>query len=336
MVLCTDQGFKVYMHEILVKRYTNLLDAFESIEGLRDPFGLLVIVLQGVRAETLQALCHLLYTGECKVASEEDLQALRNILEESIDTVQPDTKIKTELSEACTIKREPSDQDDVFDMELALSAFEPQTQRHSSQAENNDENGRNSQSKLLEASNKDENSWTVMQDLQDEIPSGTNALGRENIGKCNAVESSSGKTLQDRDKLSNYRYRKLLFKCSQCRKEFRHRIDFIRHKRTHKIEKPYQCSYCGKKFTEKENLRVHKCTHTGEMPYLCPLCVCNNGRNVKCHGHAAQTGETPFQCTICEKWFSKKAYIQEHQRASHSLSDVNKIWATGIRVNVIT
>jgi len=291
---------------------------------------LLVIVLLGVRAETLQALCHLLYTGECKIASEEDNQALRNIME-SIDTVQLD--IKTELPEACTIKREPSDQDDVFDMELPLSAFDPQPQ--SPQVENEDENGTNSQSKGFESRYEGEYSPTVMQGLPDEIASGTNALGRENISKYNAVESSSGKTLQDRDKLSNYRNRKLLFKCSQCRKEFRHKIDFIRHMRTHKIEKPYQCSHCGKKFTEKENRRVHKCTHTGGMPYLCSLCVCNNGGNVKCHGHA-QTGDTPFQCTICEKWFNKKAYIQEHQRASHSLSNVNKIWASGIRVNVIT
>ena len=45
VVLCTDQGLKVYIHEILVRRCTNLLDTFESTEELRDPFGLLVIIL---------------------------------------------------------------------------------------------------------------------------------------------------------------------------------------------------------------------------------------------------------------------------------------------------
>ena len=34
VVLCTDQGLKVYIHEILVRRCTNLLDAFVSIEEL--------------------------------------------------------------------------------------------------------------------------------------------------------------------------------------------------------------------------------------------------------------------------------------------------------------
>ena len=73
VVLCTEQGFRVALHEVLVKRFTNLLDTFDStgIEKMRDPFGSLVIVLQGVEEETLQALAQLLYTGECFIKSEE-------------------------------------------------------------------------------------------------------------------------------------------------------------------------------------------------------------------------------------------------------------------------
>ena len=58
VVLCTEQGFKVSLHEVLVRRFTNLLDVFDStsIEELRDPFGSLVIVLQKVEDETLQSL----------------------------------------------------------------------------------------------------------------------------------------------------------------------------------------------------------------------------------------------------------------------------------------
>ena len=73
VVLCTEQGFRVSLHEVLVRRFTNLLDAFDStgIEELRDPFGSLVIVLQDLDKETLQALVQLLYTGECFIKSEE-------------------------------------------------------------------------------------------------------------------------------------------------------------------------------------------------------------------------------------------------------------------------
>ena len=82
VVLCTEQGFRVSLHEVLVRRFTNLLDAFEAtvIEEMRDPFGTLVIVLQGVQGETLMALAQLLYTGECLIQSEGAEETLKEIL----------------------------------------------------------------------------------------------------------------------------------------------------------------------------------------------------------------------------------------------------------------
>ena len=53
VVLCTEQGFTISLHEVLVRRMTNLLDAFESVEELRDPFGTLVIVLQAQEHATV-------------------------------------------------------------------------------------------------------------------------------------------------------------------------------------------------------------------------------------------------------------------------------------------
>ena len=82
VVLCTKQGFRVYLHEVLIRKFTKLLDAFDSasIEELRDPFGTLVIVLQGVKSQTLKALAQLLYTGECCIKSEKAKETLTNIL----------------------------------------------------------------------------------------------------------------------------------------------------------------------------------------------------------------------------------------------------------------
>ena len=86
VVLCTEQGYRVSLHEVLVRRFTNLLDAFDStgIEELRDPFGSLVIVLQEVEEETLQSLAELLYTGECFIKSEEATETLTEILALSV------------------------------------------------------------------------------------------------------------------------------------------------------------------------------------------------------------------------------------------------------------
>ena len=56
VVLCTEKGFSIAFHEVLVRRMTNLLDAFDSVEELRDPFGSLVIVLQGIQFVSFNSL----------------------------------------------------------------------------------------------------------------------------------------------------------------------------------------------------------------------------------------------------------------------------------------
>jgi len=99
VVLCTEQGFKVSMHEVVVNRCTNILDAFDSsaIEELRDPFGRLLIVLQDVKQETLNALSQLLYTGECFIESDESHENLTDLLASSV-TKAMEIPIKKEVN----------------------------------------------------------------------------------------------------------------------------------------------------------------------------------------------------------------------------------------------
>merc|ERR1719394_1388605 len=82
VILSTENGLKFAFHKVIVERFTNIFDALESasIEELRDPFGSLVIILPGVEYETLQALSHLLYTGECHVNFIGGKEALEAIL----------------------------------------------------------------------------------------------------------------------------------------------------------------------------------------------------------------------------------------------------------------
>merc|ERR1712029_178082 len=72
IVPCTEDGFKVTMHEVIVRRFTNIfnfLGETTDMEELRDPYGLIVFVLQGVKGQTLKGISDFLYTGVCLVHS---------------------------------------------------------------------------------------------------------------------------------------------------------------------------------------------------------------------------------------------------------------------------
>jgi len=119
VLLCTEQGAKVAMHRIVVERCTKILDALSShdLKELRDPFGYLVIVLQGVTDETLQALSHLLYTGECQGPSEETRLCVKELLSANV-TCQLHPNFMDE------IKTDYSNTDDVFDMNDDMSLIQ--------------------------------------------------------------------------------------------------------------------------------------------------------------------------------------------------------------------
>jgi len=319
VVLCTDQGIKVYIHEILVRRCTNLLDPFESIEEFRDPFGLLVIVLQDVKAQTLQALCHLLYTGECMVASKEDEQALRKIVE-FVDIVNPTggvTDMKTELPDTGTIKSEPNwaadIDDDVFNIEQQLSGTEAQPQ--DSQDGDKNQIDTNSPPERRQTSDEGEVSRCETGEEDKSNTSGLDIGDTNYVGDTN-VESSSDKVIHPKsnrpthsgDEPSNP-------PSKQCSKGFRNKNKIKRHELTHTGEKPFQCSLCDKWFTRKQDVKRHKLTHTGEKPFQCSFCDKQFSQKEKAQRHElTHTGEKPFQCSHCDKWFARKGDIKMHER----------------------
>merc|ERR1712156_1340183 len=58
VVLCSQDGYKMSLPEILVKEGTNLFRRLktEDIESLRDPFGRFTFILEGVNRSTLWSL----------------------------------------------------------------------------------------------------------------------------------------------------------------------------------------------------------------------------------------------------------------------------------------
>ena len=65
--------------------------------------------------------------------------------------------------------------------------------------------------------------------------------------------------------------------CDECGKQFAHKKDVYRHKRTQHadnlIERPILiCTDCGQSFTQRNNLIIHERTHTRDQPFPCNIC----------------------------------------------------------------
>ena len=105
IVLCTEDGFKVTMHETLVRRFTNIFNFLgdtTEMDELRDPYGLIVFVLQGVEGQTLKRLSEFLYTGVCWFNQKD---TTNNILSLLNNNCKPDMQL---------LKQE----DDTFDLRM--------------------------------------------------------------------------------------------------------------------------------------------------------------------------------------------------------------------------
>ncbi|XP_037679248.1 zinc finger protein 496 isoform X2 [Choloepus didactylus] len=69
--------------------------------------------------------------------------------------------------------------------------------------------------------------------------------------------------------------------CPNCGKIFRWRVNFIRHLRSRKEQKPHECSVCGEVFSDSEDLDGHLETHETRKPYTCGAC----GKSFRLNSH---------------------------------------------------
>merc|ERR1712029_196095 len=118
IVLCTEDGFKVTIHEILVRKFTKIFSLVGNTTDLdqwRDPYGLIVFVLQGVKKQTLEGLYEFLYTGVCSVYSSDTMNNILSLLHNCEPDIESFKQQEEETQDvSVTIKRE----DEAFDLRM--------------------------------------------------------------------------------------------------------------------------------------------------------------------------------------------------------------------------
>nr|XP_060492514.1 zinc finger protein 496 isoform X4 [Panthera onca] len=130
--------------------------------------------------------------------------------------------------------------------------------------------------------------------------------------------------------------------CPNCGKIFRWRVNFIRHLRSRREQKPHECSVCGELFSDSEDLDGHLESHEAQKPYRCGAC----GKSFRLNSHllshrrihlptgglepvaktepnaAGAVGGGPdgllaFQCCDCGRAFQRPEHLARHRSSAH-------------------
>ena len=139
------------------------------------------------------------------------------------------------------------------------------------------------------------------------------------------------------------------YQCKICSKSFKRKDHLTTHMMTHTGDKPYKCSICDKSFAHKSNLKNHQTTHSDEKRFKCEICPDDRyfktkdhfSRHIKFHYELSNqcevclkrihckstlgrhmrihTGEKPYVCSICDKRFTAKQNLKNHQYGYNTL-----------------
>ncbi|KAM7347048.1 uncharacterized protein ACRADG_006716 [Cochliomyia hominivorax] len=109
-------------------------------------------------------------------------------------------------------------------------------------------------------------------------------------------------------------------RCKECNRTFTRYNHLLRHMLTHSDEKPHVCNFCGKGFSRSDHLQKHIQSIHCEKNYKCDQCSSAYGRkdhlqrHIETRHNKDPTVQKPqFDCDMCEKKFTTKAYLAKHK-----------------------
>ncbi|XP_053697346.1 zinc finger protein 436-like [Sabethes cyaneus] len=134
-----------------------------------------------------------------------------------------------------------------------------------------------------------------------------------------------GKVCSTRTKLKIHRNTHLNvtpFACpiENCTKAFKSKSGLDEHVAKHTGNYPLSCGICGKGFAKQSYLSTHQRAHSNERTFRCNICkqaTFKTKQSLIDHKNR-HLGLKPFDCGQCEKQFTNRYLLQQHEQSAHS------------------
>jgi uncharacterized Zn-finger protein len=162
--------------------------------------------------------------------------------------------------------------------------------------------------------------------LQEPVDQGEPVLKRPRKSESSSSSKSSNSSNSPRDKKNvAIQYP---CDCVICGVKLVSNMDNINHqcRQNRKSIQSFSCQHCSKQFANRITFRAHVKTHKNlnARPFACPIPNCKARFKQKMHmlrHQRTHTGDRPFSCTLCGRWFGQKSSCIRHLRGVHDVHD---------------